>query len=306
MGVGLQAFTEGVPVGLSRRRPDLVEPSAPAPEERKARRVASVPDAVFADVRLAKVYDDLDGERRDLDHYARIVDEFDARSVLDVGCGTGAFAVRLARDGIDVTGVDPAEASLAVARRKPGAGRVRWVLGDASTATPMCVDLVTMTGNVAQVFVDDRSWEAALRACHDALDESGRLVFEVRNPACRGWEEWTPVASRSTSNTVSGPVESWVRLTQVALPLVSFRWTFRFLDDGTTLVSNSTLRFRSEFEIVQALAASGFEVDEVRDASDRPDREMVFIARKASRIHDCPIQPNQLDRSTMSPSVTDG
>ena len=48
--------------------------------------------------------------------YAAIVDELGARSVLDVGCGTGTFALLLAARGIEVVGVDPAVASLDVAR----------------------------------------------------------------------------------------------------------------------------------------------------------------------------------------------
>ena len=48
-----------------------------------------------------------------------MVDELAARSVLDVGCGTGTFACLLAQRGIDVIGVDPAGASLDIARRKP-------------------------------------------------------------------------------------------------------------------------------------------------------------------------------------------
>jgi 2-polyprenyl-3-methyl-5-hydroxy-6-metoxy-1,4-benzoquinol methylase len=40
--------------------------------------------------------------------------------VLDIGCGTGTFALMLAKRGLEVTGVDPAEASLDVARTKTG------------------------------------------------------------------------------------------------------------------------------------------------------------------------------------------
>lgn len=36
-----------------------------------------------------------------------------------------------------MTGVDPAGGSLAVAHAKPGAERVRWVHGDATTLPPM-------------------------------------------------------------------------------------------------------------------------------------------------------------------------
>ena len=55
-----------------------------------------------------------------------------------------------------MTAVDPAEASLAVARTKPGAERVRWLHGYATDLPPLQVDLATMTGNVAQIFVTDR------------------------------------------------------------------------------------------------------------------------------------------------------
>jgi hypothetical protein len=47
------------------------------------------------------------------------------------------------------------------------------------------------------------------------------------------------------------------------------------------LTSHSTLRFRSRDEVVASLAAAGYLVDEVRQARDRPGRELVFIARRA-------------------------
>jgi ubiquinone/menaquinone biosynthesis C-methylase UbiE len=109
-----------------------------------------VVDAIFAERRLAEVDDPLDPDRSDLDAYAAMVDEFGARSALDIGCGTGTFACLLAGRGLTVTAVDPAQASLAVARTKPGADLVRWVHGYATDLPPLQVELVTMTGNVAQ------------------------------------------------------------------------------------------------------------------------------------------------------------
>jgi hypothetical protein len=47
------------------------------------------------------------------------------------------------------------------------------------------------------------------------------------------------------------------------------------------LTSESTLRFRHRDEVTASLAAAGYVVDQVRQAPDRPGRELVFIARRA-------------------------
>jgi len=238
-------------------------------------------DAHFEEPRLARIYDPLDPGRPDLDVYAAIVAEFGARSVLDVGCGTGTFAVLLAGRGVDVVGVDPAGASLDVARGKPGADKVRWLLCDAATLPPLRVDLVTMTGNVAQVFVTDAGWDSALRGAFVALRAGGRLVFETRDPARRAWREWNAQATRAHSDIPGvGGVRTWLEVTEVSGPLVSFRSTFVFDRDGAVMTSDSTLRFRDRDEVAGSLARAGFVLDEVRDAPDRPGREMVFVARR--------------------------
>jgi SAM-dependent methyltransferase len=242
-----------------------------------------VVDALFAERRLAELYDPLDPDRSDLDVYAAMVREFGAGSVLDIGCGTGTFACLLARRGLTVTAVDPAEASLAVARSKPGADRVRWVHGYAIDLPPLRLDLVTMTGNVAQVFVTDAEWAATLRAGHAALRPGGRLIFETREPAAKAWLEWN--RERSYLRAVVpgvGAVQTWEDLLDVSGDLVSFRSTVVFESDGAVLTSTSTLRFRHRDEVAASLAAAGYVVDEVRQAPDRPGRELVFIARAIS------------------------
>jgi ubiquinone/menaquinone biosynthesis C-methylase UbiE len=98
-------------------------------------------DDLFNEPRLARIYDLVEGDRDDLDPYLAMVAEFDARSVLDVGCGTGTFACLLADRGIETVGVDPAAASIEVARGKPGAQRVRWLHGDATSLPGLQVDL---------------------------------------------------------------------------------------------------------------------------------------------------------------------
>ncbi|SOC49373.1 Ubiquinone/menaquinone biosynthesis C-methylase UbiE [Blastococcus aggregatus] len=236
-------------------------------------------DAIFSDPRLAVLYDTFDGERSDLDAYAALVDEWGARSLLDVGCGTGSFACQLAGRGVQVVGLDPAAASLDVARRKPHAEQVTWVHGDVRSLPPLQVDAVTMTANVAQVFLADEEWAGVLAAAHAALRPGGHLVFETRRPERRAWRGWTPELSTSRAVVPGvGAVRTWVEVTAVQEPLVSFRWTFVLERDGQVLTSDSTLRFRSREEVAGSLIEAGFVVEDVRDAPDRPGDELVFVA----------------------------
>ncbi|WP_090929161.1 class I SAM-dependent methyltransferase [Nonomuraea jiangxiensis] len=238
-------------------------------------------DNIFEHPRLAGIYDALDPDRSDLDAYLALAAELGARSVLDVGCGTGTFALLLAGRGLEVTGVDPAGASLDVARAKPGGERVRWIHGDATGLPPMRVDLATMTANVAQAIAEPAAWTGTLRGVYAALRPGGHLVFETRDPARRAWLEWNREESyRRVELDGAGVVETWYDLLDVSGPLVTFRGTWVFEADGQVLTSDSTLRFREREEVEADLAAHGYTVREVRDAPDRPGREFVFLARR--------------------------
>jgi ubiquinone/menaquinone biosynthesis C-methylase UbiE len=241
-----------------------------------------MPDAIFAEPKLAEIYDLLDSpDRPDLAPYLAIADEFNAHSVIDLGCGTGVFACRLAALGKEVVGIDPAAASLNVAKRKAYADRVRWINGTAAQLEGLHANLITMTGNVAQVFVTDEEWMVALRACRAALSAGGRLVFEVRDPAKEAWKGWNREQSYQAIEAPGiGMVESWVELVHVQLPLVSFRYIFVFRKDGRVMTSESTLRFRTRSEIADTLTRAHLLVESVRDAPDRPGLEFVFTAHR--------------------------
>jgi SAM-dependent methyltransferase len=240
-----------------------------------------VPDKIFTHPRLAAIYDAFDDERDDLIAYVGMAAELDAHTVLDIGCGTGSLAVLLAQRGLTVIGVDPAPASLAVARRKPGADAVTWLDGDATSLPPLRADLALMTGNVAQVFLTDDDWSATLRGIGAALRPEGHLAFETRRPERQAWEEWAADPGPVVRQVAGvGEVERRLEVLEVALPYVTFRYTYEFAEDGFRVTSDSTLRFRGRTEIEESLTRNGFRILDVRDAPDRPGRENVFVAQR--------------------------
>jgi ubiquinone/menaquinone biosynthesis C-methylase UbiE len=236
-------------------------------------------DLIFEDPRLVSIYDAFDGQRKDLEHYVSLIKELDAQSILDIGCGTGCLANLLVDHGLKVIAVDPAGASLDFARSKPNAKHVEWILGDATVLPPLKVDLVVMTGNVAQVFVTNQSWIESLTSIRKTLHPNGYLVFEVRDPSKKAWLEWTRDKTYKRVDVPDvGMVEVWCEVTSVSQQIVQFRWTYVFESDGMTISSDSTLRFRESDEIQLSLEGCGFKVREIRDAPDRPGKEFVFIA----------------------------
>jgi SAM-dependent methyltransferase len=240
-------------------------------------------DALFADPALAAVYDAFEGDRDDLTAYLAIAAELNADHVLDVGCGTGSLAVLLADGGRTVVGVDPAGASLEIAKSKDPTGRITWVHGDVAAVPAMGADLAVMTGNAAQVFLTDDDWTRTLHGIRAALRPGGYLVFETRRPEGRIWEAWAAGPAPVVRDIPGvGPVERRLQITGVSLPLVSYRWTYRFLADGKVVTSDSTRRFRGREEMEASLAACGYRVLDVREAPDRPGREFVFIATRAT------------------------
>ncbi len=240
-----------------------------------------MPDQQFANPRLAEIYDELDSDRGDLLLYMELIEKCNAKSVLDIGCGTGSLLSLLAGRGYNLTGVDPANASLDIAKRKHGAESISWIHGDSSLAPKESADVAVMTGNVAQVFIEDEAWFENLSNIHRAVKSDGRLIFESRDPNKRAWEKWNRKSTISETDIPGiGTVVSWTEVTEVSLPLVSFTSTYRFKRNGDVLKSDSTLCFRSKEDIERSLIETGFSSLDILDAPDRPGKEFVFVAKK--------------------------
>lgn len=224
-------------------------------------------DPLYTDPELAGFYDLDNGERPDLDFCARLAAE--ARSVLDLGCGTGALAARLAR-GTAVTGVDPAAAMLEIARaRTPGA---EWIEADArAVRLGRRFKLVVMLGHAFQTMLSDDDQQALLATVAAHLAPAGRFVFDMRNPAREEWREWTPAAStRRLHHPRHGAVTAWNEVdhepatgtaSEPATGLVRYRTAYRFERTGRAVSADSLIRFSDQPHVAALLARAGLAAD---------------------------------------------
>lgn len=91
--------------------------------------------------------------------------------VLDLACGTGDLALEADAAGGRVVGLDLTEPMIALARKKPGADRVRWLVGDMG-ALPLAdatFDAITTGYGLRNV----PDLPAALREMHRVLTPGG-------------------------------------------------------------------------------------------------------------------------------------
>lgn len=79
----------------------------------------------YRDPDLVTLYDTDNPAGRDHRYYRELADALGARTVVDLGCGTGLLTRALATGTPRVTGVDPSPTMLDFARRQPGSERVR-------------------------------------------------------------------------------------------------------------------------------------------------------------------------------------
>ena len=133
----------------------------------------------FAD---AAYYDFEDSSDTGLAFYSALAQETGG-PVLEIACGTGRIALPIAREGLDVTGLDIVPGMLERARSKSGGLPVHWVEADARAfALDRTFRLIFLTGNAFQAFLTRADQEGLLGCVHTHLDDEGLFAFETRNP----------------------------------------------------------------------------------------------------------------------------
>src|SRR5574340_383525 len=145
----------------------------------------------YEDAWTAEVYDyeQADGwGERDVPFYLDLAAEFPGPT-LELACGTGRVTLPLARNGVEITGLDISPNMLAVAARKLAAEprevreRVRLVPGDMSAFNLGArFPLIVIPFRAFQAMLTREEHRGCLRCCREHLRPDGRLAINVFNP----------------------------------------------------------------------------------------------------------------------------
>ena len=218
-------------------------------------------DRLYSDPELVQFYDLDNGWGPDNELCRQMAAE--ARSVLDLGCGTGRLAAALAEDGRDVVGVDPAAAMLDVARRRDGGAEIEWIEADARRLRlNRRFDLIVLTGHAFQVFLTPEDQTAVLTAIDLHLNPRGRFIFDSRNPAAQEWRGWVPgVSNWEIAHPTLGKVEAWNDAAHdPATGIVTYETHYRIVASGRHLMASSQIRFTAKAELEALIAEAGLHV----------------------------------------------
>jgi SAM-dependent methyltransferase len=208
--------------------------------------------------------------------------------VLDQCCGIGSMALPLAASGVQVIGVDQAEAYVARANRDARARGLNasFVAGDACRFLPPApVDAAFNWWTSFGYFDDDEANLAMLARAYDALVPGGRFALDTMNVpgVLRGFQREVSLRRETPRGEVLLHRESRVDLVRGRLLK---RWTYFVGEDGKVEHESSVKLYMPDV-IGDMLRRAGFsEVEMVGSVAGEPlsldSPRLIAIARRAS------------------------
>ncbi len=241
----------------------------------------------FSDPRLVAAYDALNALGDDSEFFCQLAKRLSAKTIIDLGCGTGLLTCKLAELGYEVIGIEPAAAMLEVARHKTHADKVQWIEGGYKKFEGFKVDLILMTSHVAQFFLHANEWQAMLKNAYQALVPGGHIVFDSRTPIFPPYQTWPTEASPSrVVDPTLGPIDWWYKLVEIKGNRVRYQLYYHFINSNETVVSHDELIFRSQTELCRSLELEGFKIDIIygnwaNSIATPESEEMIFVASKS-------------------------
>jgi ubiquinone/menaquinone biosynthesis C-methylase UbiE len=220
-------------------------------------------------------------------------------AVLEVACGTGRIAIRLAQQGVKVTGMDLSADMLDVARGKSGGmPNVRWVAGDMrSFELGERYGLAIIPGHSFQFMLTPEDQVACLECIRQHLSRGGLLIIhldhqdlgwlgEISAEKAGAFEAGSKLIHPKTGNRIrTSHAWSYERSTQTA----TYLKVWEELDANGDVVNRwewepKRLHCIFRYEMEHLLRRVEFQVEAIygdffRNALSDESSEMIFVAR---------------------------
>lgn len=108
----------------------------------------------------------------------------DADRILDVACGEGSFAIAIAEEGFDVTGIDASESMIDIARQTAGESDADpdfHVMDARDLELSATFDVVTCWFDSINHFLELDDVETVFERVYGSLEAGGLFVFDVNS-----------------------------------------------------------------------------------------------------------------------------
>jgi SAM-dependent methyltransferase len=200
---------------------------------------------------------------------------------LDIACGTGLLAVRLAGLGIEVTGIDICQEMIDRALAKTYRPRVTFITGD---MTHFRMDAVyPVTGcfyDSLNHLTNKRQFNAAIRCAHKHTCPGGYFLFDLLTE--RGISDWDPFSNMETGRFIVS--QDGVYYPRRSLRLISVQAFVQASEDVQFIEQSFYERAYPLSYVEKLLAETGF--DSIISTPFDPNEELdlasrvLFIARR--------------------------
>jgi len=227
-----------------------------------------------------KHYDAMHPIEGDIEFYRECIEKY-GDPTLELACGTGRVTIPLAKEGVDITGLDISETMLKRAREKAKEMEIdlELIKGDMRNfSLDRSFNTILLPFNTMQRLIELKEYESLFSKVRQHLSKEGRFIFEIFNPDFDIIVDALNEDSEEESEVIDyeNPYgEGKVQITEETDydptdHILDLHWYY-YIDDELEAVKDWNIRILFPKEIDAILRYNGFEVEKKYGDHDRSE-----------------------------------